>query len=63
MDGELGGVCGSELPIQWPGCQICSFLIILISVTGVIYRGDLHSACHILVLRENSLETRICLEA
>lgn len=53
MDRELEGVCGSELPIQCPG----SFLIILISATGVIYRGDLHSACYVLVLRENSLET------
>lgn len=59
MDREHEGVCGSELPIQCPG----SFLIILISATGVIYRGDLHSACYVLVLRENSLETRICLEA
>lgn len=37
--------------------------LVLISATGEIYRGDLHSARYVLVLSDNSLETKICSKA
>lgn len=63
MDRGLRCVCVSEVPCRCPSCQFCLFLIILISASGVIYGGDLHSACYLLALEENSLETEICLKA